>query len=235
MQTVAHTDETAKLMVKRFCNHVFWLRVVRHDFKELFENEKSKILMERTAPSFFGGLNRILHSYLLLEFVKITDPKTISGRKQEPENFTVDNLIESIVWPHDVLEKLRLLGDKAKAFRKRILYVRNKLLAHIDKEAFLTDTILGEFPEGEDEVFLKTLQEVCDITHKVCFGSIFGEMVMARPGDVLNFKRALAKAVAFDELLSESMGQEKAKLFSYLQKIIPKTSLNNGTSGGLKT
>ena len=56
VKTTAHTDETAKLMVKRFCNHVFWLRVARHDFKELFENENSKILMERIAPSFFGDL-----------------------------------------------------------------------------------------------------------------------------------------------------------------------------------
>ena len=234
MKTVSHTDETAKLMVERFCNHVFWLRLVRHDFKELFENEKSKILMKRTAPSFFADLNRILHSYLLLEFVKITDPKT-SGRKQERENFTVNNLIESIVWPREVSEKLRSVGDKAMAFRRRILDVRNKLLAHIDKGVFLTDTILGEFPEGEDEAFLRTLEEVCNITYKACFGSIFGQINVVKPGDVINFKRALANAVAFDELLSESRGQEKARLFSYLQKAIPKTSLNNSTNGGLKT
>jgi len=227
MKMVAHSDETAKLMVKKFCDKVFWLRVVRHVFEQLFENEESQTLIERTAPSFFADLNVILHNYLLLEFVKMTDRASSRGQ----ENFTVDNLIESIDWPQDVQEKLRSLNDKAKAFRRRILHARNKLLAHIDKGVLLTDTILGEFPEGEDEVFLRTLEEVCDITHEVCFGSIFGHIVVAKPGDVLNLKRALRNAVAFDKLLSESTGQEKARLFSYLQKTIPRTSPNTGPDG----
>jgi len=200
MKTVPHADETAKLMVKRFCDQVFWLRVVRHIYKELFENEESQILMERTAPSFFADLNTILHDYLLLEFVKITDP-TKSGKK---ENFTVDNLVISIDWPQDVRERLRSLSEKTKVFIRHTLDARNKLLAHTDKKVFLTETSLGEFPEGEDEVFLRTLEEVCDITHEVCFGSIFGHIVVAKPGDVLNLKMALRNAVAFDKLSSGS-------------------------------
>jgi hypothetical protein len=86
----------------------------------------------------------------------------------------------------------------------------------------------GEFPEGEDEIFLKTLQEVCDITHEACFGSIFGQMILAMPGDVINFKRALENAVAFNELLSESSGQEKTRLYSYLQKARHHPTSNQG-------
>jgi hypothetical protein len=234
METVPYTDETAKLMVKKFCNHVLWLRVVRHDFEELFENEDATILRERTAPSFFADLNRILHSYLLLDFVKITDPKT-SGRKQEQENFTLDNLIESINWPQDVLERLRSLSGKARAFRRRIRDARNKLLAHADKEIFLTDTTLGEFPEGEDEMFLGTLEEVCNITHEVCFGQIFGQMSVVAPGDVISLKRALANAVAFLEVLSKSKGEERTRLLSYLPKTRPRVSPNTGTNGEFKT
>jgi hypothetical protein len=103
------------------------------------------------------------------------------------------------------------LSDKSRTFRDYIRDARNKLLAHTDKKVFLSDRTLGEFPEGEDEVFLKTLEEVCDITHEVCFGSIFGQMILAMPGDVINFKRTLANAVAFNELLSESTGQEKRR------------------------
>lgn len=60
--------------------------------------------------------------------------------------------------------------------------------------------------EGQDEIFLSSLEEVCDITHEVCFGRIYGHIVVAKAGDVLNFKRALRNAVAFDKLLSESAG-----------------------------
>ena len=170
--------------------------------------------MERTALSFFADLNTILHNYLLLEFSKITDP----AKTGEKENFTVDNLIVSIDWPQDIRNKLTLLRDKTKGFRSHILQARHKLLAHTDKEVFLADRSLGEFPVGEDEVFLKTLQEVCDVTHEACFGSIFGQMILTMPGDVINFKRTLENALAFNGLLSESSGQEKIKLYSYLEK-----------------
>jgi hypothetical protein len=231
MKTIPYTDDAAKKIVKRFSDQVFWLRVVRHVYEELFENEESQILMERTAPSFFADLSTVLHNYLLLEFVKITDPAK-SGKK---ENFTLDNLIESIDWPQDTRERLRSLSEKTKGFRKHTLDARNKLLAHTDKEVFLTETSLGEFPEREDEVFLRTLEEVCDITHELCFNRIFGHIVVAKAGDVVNFKRALRNAVAFDSLLSQSTGQEKTRLFSYLQKTITGTSPNTGTNGGLKT
>lgn len=200
---------------------MFWLRNVRHVYKELFENKQSPILMNKTAPSFFADLNTILHNYLLLEFAKITDP----AETYDKENFTVGNLIVSIDWPQDIQGKLTSLSDKTKGFRSHIKPARHKLLAHTDKEAFLAERTLGEFPEGEDEVFLKALQEVCDITHQACFGLVFGQMIMAKPGDVVNFKRVLENAIAFNELLSESSGQEKTRLYSYLEKARCQTRL----------
>lgn len=170
--------------------------------------------MNKTAPSFFSNLNMVLHNYILLEFSKITDPATTGGK----ENFTVDNLVASIDWPRDVREKLTNLSLSTTAFRNHILSARHKLIAHADKQAFLAEMTLGAFPKGEDEKFLKTLAEICDIVHEACHGSVFGHMILAAPGDVINFRRALEDAVAFKELLSESSGQEAMKLVSYLEK-----------------
>jgi hypothetical protein len=214
MKAILCTDEDAKIVVKRFCDQVFWLRRIRHIYKVLFENDASVTLMEKTAPSFFGDLNMILHNYILLQFSKITDPAITRGK----ENFAVDNLIASIHWPQDIRDKLTDLSHKAKDFRKLILGARHKLIAHTDKETFLAEMTLGEFPQGEDETFLKTLQEICDITHEACIGSIFGHMNLAMPGDVVNFRRALENAVAFNELLSDSSGQEMIRFLSYLEK-----------------
>ncbi len=129
----------------------------------------------------------------MLEFAKITDP----AETYDKENFSIDNLIMSIDWPQDIRDKLTSLSDKTKGFRSHILQARHKLLAHADKKVFLAERALGGFPEGEDEVFLKTLQEICDITHQACFGLIFGQMIMAKPGDVVNFKRMVENAVEF--------------------------------------
>lgn len=224
MKTILYTDEAAKKIVKKFCNQVFHLRVGRHIYRELFENEEAQTLMERTAASFFNNLNTMLHNYLLLEFIKITDP----AKSKDKENFTVDNLVVSIDWPRKTREKLSLLSDKTKDFRSRILDARNKLLAHTDKETFLAERTLGAFPEGKDEVFLKALQEVCDVAHEACFGSIFGQMRLAMPGDVIDFKRMLENAVAFNELLSESSGKEKTRLISFFQKAIGRATSIQG-------
>ncbi len=216
LKTISHTDGAAKKIVEKFCHQVFWLVKVRDIFAQLFEDEQSQVLMEKTSRSFFVDLGRIMHCYLLLECAKITDPARTSGK----ENFTIDNLIESIEWPPDVREELTSWRDKIiKPFRNRILGARNEVLAHTDKETFSADRTLGEFPEGEDEVFLETLQRVCDVTHKTCFGEVFGQICLGTPGDVIDFRGALEKAVAFNELLSESSGQEKRRLYSYLEKV----------------
>lgn len=215
LKMISYTDEVAKKIVDKFCHQVVWLLNVRRIYAELFEDEQSQVLMEKTASSFFGDLNRVMHGYLLLELTKITDPvKTC-----EKENFTIDNLIESIKWPPDIRKKLKALRDKTKPFRNRILPARHKLLAHSDKETVLADRTLGEFPEGEEKQFLKTLQRFCDVIYKACFGEVFGQISLAILGDVIDFKGTLEKAVAFDELLSGSSGQEKTRLYSYLQKV----------------
>lgn len=207
-------DEGAKKAVKRFCDQVLWLRIVRNIYEELFEKEDSRTLMEKTASSFFAHLNTILHNYLLLEFVKITDPPK-SGKK---ENFTVDNLVMSIDWPSDIRDKLKARSKTTKGFRNHVLEARNKLLAHTDKQTFLSETTLGGFPQGEDELFLKALEGICDIAHETCFGRIFGQMLLAEPGDVIDFKRTLANGVAFHLLLTERKGEERSSLYAYLEK-----------------
>jgi hypothetical protein len=212
MEKMNYADMVVRQTVEKFCGQIVWLRVLRFTYKELFEQEKDRILIEKTAPSFFSDLNIILHNFLILEFVKITDPATSRTSKGKiRENLTVDNLIECIEWPEDVHEKLKSLNEKTKTFRGYTKDARDKLLAHSDKQVFLSGEMLGKFPEGEDERFLETLEEICNITHKVCFGRIHGEIIPTGPGDVLNLKKALKNALAFDSLSSERTVKEKEK------------------------
>ena len=237
LKTISYTDETAKEIVKKFCDHVHWLVRVRHTFKVLFEDEQPscQTLMKKTAWSFFVDLNRILHEYLLLECAKITDPPTTT---RGDTNFTVDYLVQNICWPSDkaILEKLTSLRDGhkdkdmlrelkllqriAQRFRGNIKSARNKLLAHLDMSAVLSSKPLGEFPEDNAKTFFCALQKLCNITHEACFGTIYGEMspITVGGGDVINLRKTLECAVAFKEALSESSGQEKTHLLLLWQK-----------------
>jgi len=219
MKQVRHTGKEATEFVKKFGNQTVRFHAIHHMYKELLEDKEAQILMERTANAFFRDLNTILQHYIVLEFAKITDPATTNGR----ENFTIDNLIQSIDWPQDIQDKLTSLNNKTKDFRKHIKAARNRLLAHMDKEVYLTNQVLGGFPKGEEEAFLQTLVEICDITHKACFNSIFGQISVVMEGDVFDLKKTLKRALAFEKIFSESTGKEKAKLFSYVREDITRT------------
>jgi hypothetical protein len=213
MQKVSCTGKEAADLVKKFGNKVIRFHIIHHMYKELFEDEDAQILMENTANSFFGDLNTILQHYILLEFAKITDPATTRGH----ENFTIENLIESIDWPQDVRDTLISLNDKTKKFRGYIIEARNKLLAHMDKEVHLTNKVLGGFPKGEEETFLQTLVEICETTHKACFNSNFGKIVVTEEGDVHDLKKTLKSALAFEKKFYDSTGKEKSDLFSLVR------------------
>lgn len=233
MKAILYTDETAKKFVERFCDHVHWLVSVRYIFKVLFEEEQPSNLplMQKTASSFFAGLNRILQEYLLLECAKLTDLAETHGHK----NFTVDSLVKGISWPtdtlilskmvslpaedKDILKELKSLQAVTENFRNYINSARNKLLAHWDMKTVLSGATLWElFPMGEDQKFFDALQKICNIAHEVCFGTIYGDMIPTGPGDVFCLTKTLRHAVAFDEALSESSGQSKTWLYSCLHK-----------------
>jgi hypothetical protein len=232
LKAISYTDETAKKFVEKFCSHVHWMVSVRYIYKVLFEDTQPscQTLMERTASSFFADLNRILQEYLLLETAVITDPAVTRNYA----NFTVDHLVENICWPNDkaildnmtslptedknILKELKLLQAVAADFRTHIEPARNKLLAHLDMKTVLSETSLGSFDEGKDRDFFDALQKLCNIAHEACFGTIYGDMIPTRSGDVINLRRALACAVAFDVALSESSPQNEAWLHSCMQK-----------------
>ncbi|MEJ2701759.1 MAG: hypothetical protein P8Z79_04895 [Sedimentisphaerales bacterium] len=210
---ISPKDVGAREMVKHFCQYVVGLKAIHYIGKELFANDEGRKLMEQTAVSFFTDMNGILVKYFILEIAKITDPAVT---KNTYENFTIANLLETINWPESVAHDLARLNRVIKDFRKRIKGARDKLLAHYDKNTFMSGTVLGTFPEGDDDKFMEALEEMCNVLHKASFGSIFGDIVVGMPGDVLDLKKTLKRAIAFNKLFKESSGEAKLRLFKYL-------------------
>lgn len=210
-------DTNARKMVKEFCSYVVYLKAIHRIGKELFENEESRKLMELTAISFFKDLNKILIDYFILEAAKITDPAWTYNKY---ENFTIANLRETIDWPENVAFDLDRLNKVLEDFRDNIIDARKKLLAHYDKNTFISNKVLGTFPEGDDDKFMQALEEMCNVIHKASFDKIIGDISVGMSGDVLDLKKTLKKAVAFEKLSKESMGEEKMRLFKYLNECI---------------
>lgn len=207
-------DDVARKMVKRFCSFVVYLKAIHRIGEELQSDAEAQRLMNQTAPMFFTDINEILIRYFILASANITDRPRTFGKY---ENFTITNLLETIDWPESVAIDLSRLNGVAQSFYKNIKDARDKLLAHFDKDTFLSDTTLGKFAKGDDKKFIEALEKMCDLFHCASFDCIHGDIVVSTPGDVLDLKSALKRAVAFEKLFKESKGEEKQKLFEYLQ------------------
>ena len=212
-------DETTRTLVKRFCDYIFRLKQIHYIYRELFDDDGTQSLMERTAHAFFLDLNNILADYFLLEVAKLTDPATSRVGKRERENFTVANLIETVKWPSGCLQEIKKLNETVLSFRKYIEPARNRLLAHYDKTTVVSGNTLGGFPEGEDQKLLEVLEQMCNVLHKAAFDKILGDMVPYHSGDVQDFKKALSKAIAFDKLFSDSKGDDLEHLWRLLKDV----------------
>lgn len=211
------SDAIAQQMDKKFLDYVIKLKTIHYTFKELFKDDEVKKMMEQIAKPFFLEINRILINYLLLEMAKITDPATSTNKKLE--NFTVENILESIEWPKSVADELKQLNINVVEFRKYIEKARNKILAHFDKNTFLSETTLGTFPLGEDNKFIKTLEKMTNIIHQACCGERYGEIVVTGTGDVHDFIKSLKYSIAFKRLFHESKGEDLIKLDRYLENV----------------
>lgn len=217
MDKLKPTDKVACEMVKNFCDYFVELKAKLNIYEELFEDDKAQLIMEKTAKSFFLDINRLVINTLLLEFAKITDRGYDRGANRE--NFTVENLINSIDWSDSIKERLEELKNETKSFHSLIKDARNRLLAHYDKESFLNNVVLGTFASDQGVKFIEALQNICDITHQACFGSIVGDIVVSMPGDVQDLKKALRKALVYDRLFSEGNTEEKTRLLKYRMEL----------------
>lgn len=211
-------DETTRTLIKRFCDYILRLKQVHYIYRELFDDEGTRSLMRRTAHAFFLDLNRFLVEYFLLEVAKLTEPAT--SLRGKCENFTVANLIETVEWPPDCLQEIKKLNETVLSFRNYIKPARNCLLAHHDKKTVVSGNTLGCFPEGEDGKLLAVLEQMCNVLHKAAFGEILFDMGGPyHSGDVLDLKKALRKAVAFDKLFSDSKKDDRTRLWRLMEDV----------------
>jgi len=209
-------DEATKEQIKLFCDRVFWLNQLHYIYTELFENKNALSIMEKIAHRFFYDINNILVDYFLLEVAKLTDPAY--SQQGKCENFTTNNLLETIDWPQDCLKELESLNKDVMSFRKYIKHPRNKIFTHLDKKTLVSNSKLGEFPEGKEKECLQALEKMCNIMHEAVFGEILGDMIPFHNGDVQDFKKALLKAIAFDKLFSESKGADRNHLADLIKQ-----------------
>jgi hypothetical protein len=182
-------------------------------YMSLFEtDQQTASLYDSVAPLCFHDLNEILIDYLILQFSKITDPAN-TGKKS---NLTTNYILEKLVWPDDIRQKLCEVNQCLRAFRQGIEPARSRRVVHIDLPAQIEQLEnLGEFPKDADKQFLQDLQTFVNIAYGHFHNGACRPIDVAMSTDTYQLVRALEKSVIFDRCSKCSAGGRNAAIRDY--------------------
>jgi hypothetical protein len=153
---------TTKEDLQAFADSCVLLRSQWEHFRILFEgSDLKRELLETTAPTFFGDLNRLFIEHLVGHICRLTDNAQMSGRK----NLTIKFLIEHSDFSAapDTLDTLNRISADIDAFRKKILPARHRFISHLDLEAVRLDRPLGAAADAEWKQFWLDLQDFLEL------------------------------------------------------------------------
>ena len=190
--------------VQAFADSCVLLRSQWMHFTTLFEgSDLKRELLQTTAPTFFGDLNRLFIEHLVLHICRLTDSAQTMGRK----NLTVKFLIEHSDFSAapKTLDKLRPISDSIHHFRERILPARKWFIAHLDLSAVRLDQPLGAASDAEWKQFWLDLQDFLELMfrHHVDPNSHFYLNGMAGMSDADSLLTALRNAKLFHAVMSD--------------------------------
>jgi hypothetical protein len=195
---------TTKEDVQAFADSCVELRSLWRHFQILFQGtDLKRELLQTTAPTFFGDLNRLFIEHLVLHICRLTDNAQTAGRK----NLTVKFLIEHSDFSAapEILAKLQRISAAIDAFRRLVLPARHRFISHLDLEAVRLDLPLGAASDAEWNQFWLDLQDFLELMflHHVDPNSRFRLNGMAALSDADSLLTALRNAKLFDTVMAD--------------------------------
>jgi hypothetical protein len=155
-------------VIRAFCRMARWTYDVWSARQALFDrNPHQAEIRNSAADPEFRRLAVITQEYLLFQIIKLHDPAVQNGY----ENLSIDYIVEKVEWDGKTKAELEGLRTQLERLADPVRSARNKLLSHNDLRTVLADQTLGEFSEGQDEVYFRTLLEFARLASDAVLGS----------------------------------------------------------------
>jgi hypothetical protein len=185
-------DPTLGDIFEKFRNRCVELQICYSMYRHLFEaDEDVSDILRRTAMVFFHDLNRILIEQIYLHISRITDP----ARSGKRENLSVANINEMLERAGLMTGNVDHLSKQLMRYRDIIKEVRNKIIAHLDKQTVVNNLKIGVHAAEEVTAFFENLYEYCDEVGLATGKGPLDFRTVAGPGDVLDLINALGRSL----------------------------------------
>ncbi len=208
----SHCTEHERKLIEHFCDQIFHILVIHHQYYILTEFFRENPYMLSKAGGFFGNMSNAMQTELLLAFAKVTDPSKSLGN----DNLSVNHLLDNVQWPDTVKTKLADYQQEIQSFRPYIKTARDKILSHSDVQTLLNNEVYGQFPLEDGERFIQNLKAFSTIIYETCFETPWN-IILTFSGDVHDFCKILENAELFDRLENRDSKMYVELITEYLQ------------------
>ena len=183
-------------------NQAIYLIQTFNTYNDLFEaSDEVERILRQSAERFFGDINIMMIEYITLLVYRLTDPPE-TRRKL---NLTIPRM-NKLLRENDCFNKeIRALSNDIMAYRKKLESVRNKIVAHMDRDTYMQDLALGghtkekmtQFFENDLLQYFEKVAEAIGITP-------IGSLNTRGSGDALDLRSTLRRGLIAEKLIDEN-------------------------------
>ncbi len=201
MGTTRMTREKLQGEFETLRNQGIYLITTFNTYNDLFEaGDEVERILRKSAEMFFGDLNMMMIEYIIIVVCRLTDPPGTSGKT----NLTIQHM-NKLLRENDCLSpEIEMLSDSIMAYRKLLEPVRNKIVAHMDRDTYIQDLALGgHSKEDMNKFFENDLLQYFEKVAEAIGVSPLGDLVTHGSGDALDLRKTLKRGLIAEKLIHE--------------------------------
>ncbi len=182
-------------------NQAIYLIQTFNTYNDLFfSGPEIERILRKSAERFFGDINVIMIEYMILVVCRLTDPPGTSGKR----NLTIPYMNELLREKDCLSPEIETLSDSIIAYRKLLEPVRNKIVAHMDRDTYIQDLTLGGHSKEEmAQFFEKDLLQYFEKVAKAIGATPLGSLITRGRGDALDLRKTLSRGLIAEKLIHE--------------------------------
>ena len=165
-------------------NQAIYLIQTFNTYNDLFfSGPEVERILRKSAEMFFGDINIMMIEYLTLLVCRLTDPPKTSGKT----NLTIQHMNELLRENNFLTPEIETLSDSIMAYRELLEPVRNKIVAHMDRDTYIQDLALGGHSKEDMNKFFENdlLQYFEKVAESIGVGLI-GSLNTRGSGDAIS-------------------------------------------------
>ncbi len=196
------TKEELQREFETLRNQAIYLIQTFNTYNDLFEaSDEVERVLRKSAERFFGDINTIMIEYMILVVCRLTDPPTTSGKP----NLTIPHMNKLLCKDGFFSSEIRKLSDRIMAYRKLLEPVRNKIVAHIDRDTYIKDLTLGGHSKEEMTRFFENdlLQYFDKVAEAIDVTPIL-DLNTRCSGDALDLRKTLKRGLIAEKLIEKN-------------------------------